>query len=103
MSSHSQSMESKGLATMSIFTESTSCLKKRQLITFKMLAAAPGWKYTEKDLVEKIDFVITDNTSHNLGVINELCDDIGTDSVPEWLICHAHPRTMFQRKTKSVW
>ena len=60
-------------------------------MTFKMLAAAPGWKYTEKDLVE------------NLGVINELCDDIGTDSVPEWLICHTHPMMMFQRKIKSVW
>ena len=39
-----------------------------KLMTFQMLSAATGCKFSEKDLVEKIDFVITDSTSHNLGV-----------------------------------
>ena len=40
-------------------------------MTFKILVASTGWKYTEKELVEKIDFVMTDSTSHDLGVIEE--------------------------------
>ena len=47
-------------------------------MTFKMLAASTGWKYTEKELVEKIDFVMADSTSHNLGVI-EVCAELQTD------------------------
>ena len=37
-----------------------------QLMTFKMLAAsAVGWKYTENELVEKIDCYDSDSASHN--------------------------------------
>ena len=45
-------------------------------MTYKILAASSGWKYTEKDLVEKIDFVMTDCTAHNIGVIQDICDEI---------------------------
>ena len=68
-----------------------------------MLAASIGWKYIEKELVEKIDFVMTDSTSHNLGVIEEVCAELQTDSVPDSLVCHVHPMMMFQRKIKAVW
>ena len=71
-------------------------------MTFKMLAASTGWKYTEKELVEKIDFVMADSTSHNLGVI-EVCAELQTDSVPYLLVFHVHPMMMFQRKLKAVW
>ena len=57
------------LPTMNIFTESKSRLKELQLMTYKMLAASTWWKYTEKDLVEQIDLVMTDSTANNLGVI----------------------------------
>ena len=57
------------LPTLSIFSESRATLKELELMTFKMLSAATGCKFSEKDLVEKIDFAITDSTSHNLGVI----------------------------------
>ena len=91
------------LPTMSIFTESKSSLKEMQLTTYKMLAAATGWRYTEKDLVERIDFVMTDSTSHNLGVIEEVCDELETEKVPDSLVCHVYPMMMFQRKIKAVW
>ena len=68
-----------------------------------MLAASVGWKYIEKELVEKIDFVMTDSTSHNLGVIEEVCAELQTDSVPDSLVCHVHPMMMFQRTIKAVW
>ena len=38
-----------------------------------MLATSTGWKCTQKELIEKIDSVMTDSTSHNLGVIGEVC------------------------------
>ena len=64
------------LPTMSIFTKSKTSLKEMQLMTFKMLAASTGWKYTEKELVEKINFVMTDSTSQNLGLIEEVCAEL---------------------------
>ena len=101
---HSISVNGKQAAypTISIFTESKASLKKMQPVTFKMLATATGWRYTEKDLVEKIDFVITDSTSHNLGVIEEVCTELEADSVPDSLVCHVHLMMVFQRKIKDV-
>ena len=72
-----------------------------QLMTFKMLAPSTGWKYTEKELVGKIDFVMN-SPSHNLEMI-EVCAELQTDSVPDSLVCHVHPMMMFQRKIKAVW
>ena len=68
-----------------------------------MLSASTGWKYTEKDLVEKIDFVMTDSTAYNLGVIEEVCLELEAEHIPESLVCHVHPMMMFQRKIKAVW
>ena len=93
----------RAISTMSIFTKSKTSLKEMQSITLKMLAASTGWKYTEKELVEKIDFVITVSNSHNLGVIEEVCAELQTDSVPDSLVCHVHPMMMLQRKIKAVW
>ena len=90
------------LPTRSIFTESETSLKEMQLMTFKMLAASTGWEYTEKKLVEKIDFVVTDSTFHSLGVI-EVCAELQTNRVPDSLACHVQPTMMFQRKIKAVW
>ena len=64
--SFSDNGKQRALSTMSIFTESKASLKETQSMSFKILAAVTGWRYTEKDLVEKIHFVITDTTFHNL-------------------------------------
>ena len=71
-------------------------------MTYKMLSATSGLKYTEKEIVERIDFVITDSTEHNLGVIESVCAELETESVPDSLVCHVHPLMMFQRKGKAV-
>ena len=78
----------RALPTLNTFTETRASLKALQLLTYKILAASPGWKYTEKDLVEKIDFVMADSTAHNMGVIQDVCDELETDSIPDSLICH---------------
>ena len=102
--SFSISGKQRALGTMSIFTKSKTTLKEMQVMTFKILAVSTGWKYTEKELVEKIEFVMTDSTSHNLGVIEEVCAELQTDSVPDsFLVCHVHPMMMFQRNIKAVW
>ena len=73
-----------------------------QLMTFKMLAVSTSWEDTEKELVEKTDFVMTDSTFQNLGEI-EVCAELQTDRVPDSLACHVQPTMMFQRKIKAVW
>ena len=73
------------------------------MATYRILAAATGWEYTEKDLDSKIDIVITDSAAHNLGVIEEVCKELNVEDIPDSLVCHIHPMMMFQRKIKSVW
>ena len=72
----------RALPTRSIFTESETSLKEMQLMTFKMLAVSTSWEDTEKELVEKTDFVMTDSTFQNLGEI-EVCAELQTDRVPD--------------------
>ena len=56
----------RALPTLNIFSETRASLKDLQLMAFKILAASSGWKYTEKDLVEKNDFVMIESTAYNL-------------------------------------
>ena len=92
----------RALPTLNIFSETGASLKDLQLMTFNILAASSGWKYTAKDLVEKIDFVTTDSTAHNLGVIQDVDADLETEIVLDSLICNMHLIMMFQRKVKQV-
>ena len=46
---------------------------------------------------------MTDSTAHNLGIIQDFCAECETESVPDTLICNAHPMMIFQRKVKQVW
>ena len=92
----------RALPTLNIFSETGASLKDLQLMTFNILAASSGWKYTAKDLVEKIDFVTTDSTAHNLGVIQDVCADLETEIVLDSLIYNMHLIMMFQRKVKQV-
>ena len=100
--SFSTNGKQRALPILNIFSETRASLKYLQLMKFKILATSSGWKYTEKDLIEKIDFVMTDSTAHNLGVIQDLCVELETVCVPDSLICNVHPM-MFQRKVKQVW
>ena len=68
----------------------------------KILSAASGLKYSEKEIMERVDFVVTDSTQHNMGVIENVCNELKTSSTPDALICHVHPMMMFQNKLKQV-
>ena len=52
-------------------------------------------------MLERIDFFITDSTSHNLTVMDNVCDWFEAE-VPKALLCNVHPLMMFQRKVKEV-
>ena len=55
-------------------------------------------KYSSKDLFERIQFKVTDSTSHNFQVDDLVALELGTDHIPEHLLCHTHPVLMFNRK-----
>ena len=44
------------LPTFSIFTETRKSLEKLEVMTLRMLIAASSYRYTEKQLLERIDF-----------------------------------------------
>ena len=92
----------RALPILNVFTESRESLKEIQIMTYKILEVASGGTYSAKDIVEKIDFVVTDSTSHNLGVMEEVCAELDCDNIPPALVCHVHPMMMFRRCTKSV-
>ena len=75
-------------------------------MTYRILSAASGGMYSEKDIVDKIDFVVKDSTNHNLGVMEDVlvCNKLNCNcnTVPPALVCHVHPLMMFQRCIKTV-
>ena len=58
-------------------------------MALKILSAASAGK---SDILKRIGFVMTDITAHNLGVMDEVCDELGIDVKPSSLVCHVHPR-----------
>ena len=56
-----------------------------------------------KVLFEKINFVITDQTSHNFEVEEILAEKLERDHIPDHLFCHVHPSLMFNRVLTKSW
>ena len=56
----------------SIFTESCESLAELEKSTIKILSAATGYKYSAKEIVEKVKFVMTDSTTHNIKVFDSV-------------------------------
>ena len=90
------------LPSFSIFTETRESLKELEVMTLRMLSASVGYRYSEKQILERIDFVMTDSTSHNLTVMDSVCEHFEANSSPKSLVCNVHPLMMFQRKVKDV-
>ena len=59
---------------------------------------ATGCMYTESQIMAKIDFVMTDSTSHNLVV----CEEEENEYVLSSLKCNIHPLMKMQRKGKQL-
>ena len=92
----------RAIPALPIFTESVQGLKKLEKMTLEILPLASGRKYSEVEIYERMDFVMTDSTAHNLGVIQEVGTELGAESSPLSLVCNVHPLMMMQGKVKSV-
>ena len=79
--------EQHSLPTLGVFTESRETLKELEITTLKILSAACGHRYSEQQILEKISFVMTDSTSHNLGVVEIVCEELGVEKIPGTLLC----------------
>ena len=92
----------RALPTLSIFTESRKSLEELQITTLKILSAPTGHKYLGEDIFERINFVVTDSTSHNLEVIAMVEKELQVNEIPKTLFCNVHPLMMFQAKLKEI-
>ena len=56
----------------------------------KILSAATGYKYSAKEIVEKVNFVMTHSTAHNLGVFDSVCEDLVAEHSLTSVTCNMH-------------
>ena len=92
----------RSLPTFSVLTESRETLAELVKLTLSLLSAASGYKFCPEDLLKQINFVMTDGTSHNLNVIEQVCEDLDVEEVPATVLCNVHPLMLFQRKIKDI-
>ena len=92
----------RSLPTFGVFTETKETLKDLQITTFDILSAASNRKYSNKEILKKVSFVMSDSTAHNLGVIESVCEELDIDDVPKTLLCNVHPLMMFDRKIREL-
>lgn len=91
----------RALPTLPISTESKNNLADLQVAVINIMEAASG--IPAKDIYERIDFVITDQTAHNFGVEEKVTEKLDADSTPEHLFCNVHPSLMFNRVLTKHW
>ena len=94
----------RALPTMGIHSETRENQKDLQITIYNILSVASSHKYSPKDLMGKVKFVMTDSTSHNLKVTEAVYEELGIEDkkTPKTLLCNVHPLMMFQGKLKKV-
>ena len=91
----------RSLPTLGVSSESKANLAELKKMTLLVLETASG--VPSKDLFERIDFVITDQTAHNFGVEEIVAEDLGSLKAPDHLFCNVHPSLMFNRIITKHW
>lgn len=79
-----------------IASESCENLASLKSTVLKILEICSGVPAVQ--IFEKITFRMMDSTSHNFGVDELVAMDLGTDHIPEELLCQTHPVLMFNRE-----
>ena len=74
--------ENRALPTFGIFTESMESLAELEATTLKILSPVSFYRYSEKDILNRTDFVMTDSTSNNLEVIESICEKFEVENIP---------------------
>ena len=81
--------------TLSLSSETRENLSRLKLTILDILSTVSG--VPSADLWRRIDFTMTDSTSHNLKVDDLVSSALDTDHVPAHLLCQVHPACMFTR------
>lgn len=88
--------------TLPIASETRENLASLKLTVLNILSVVSNGKYSAKDLHERITFKVTDGVSHNFGVEEIVAVELGTDYIPDHLLCHTHPVMMFSRELVNI-
>ena len=90
------------LPVFGVFTETKETLKELQIATYEILSAASDGKYSKEEILSKVNFIMSDSTAHNIGVIEMVCDELSVETVPRTLLCNVHPLMMFDSKLREL-
>ena len=90
----------RALPTLPVASESRDNLAALKKAVLGILSICSG--VSSKDLFNKINFRMMDSTAHNYGVDEQVALDLGTDHIPEELLCSTHPTLMFNREMIGV-
>jgi hypothetical protein len=91
----------RSLPTLAIASETRENLKDLKITVMNMLSVIGG--IPTETLYQRIDFVMTDSTAHNLGVEELISKELGVEHRPHHLLCHTHPVMGFMRKLEEVY
>uniref|UniRef100_A0A0L8FLC5 Uncharacterized protein n=1 Tax=Octopus bimaculoides TaxID=37653 RepID=A0A0L8FLC5_OCTBM len=83
------------LLSLLVASQARDNLVNLKVTVFSLLEAENN--ITVKTVFEKIDFVISDQTSHNVGIEEIVAENSGTEHIPEHLFCNVHPSLMFNQ------
>ena len=72
----------RNLRTFGIFTEKRETLADLVKCIIQIPSAALTYKYSTSNILKKITFVMSDNTAHNLKVMEKVCEDEGVENNP---------------------
>ena len=87
--------------TLQIASEARKNIADLKLDVLTMLDAASN--VSSKEIYEKLGFVVTDQTSHNLHVDECLSEKLGTEHTPDHLFCNVHLSLIFNRVITKTW
>ena len=92
------------LPTFGIFTEIRCSLKELTIASLNILAASCGHRYSTSGIFKKVTFTMTDSTTHNVGVVDLVCNALNVENIPQQLFCNVsiYPLIMFQNKIKQL-
>ena len=89
--------------TLNISSETRKNLAELKLTVLSLLAVRVVAALIRESLWEKIDVVITDSVSHNLGVEDIDSEELEVDNLPDHRLCQVHPSLMFSRVLTKLW
>ena len=86
--------------TLSIASETRENLAQLKLTILAILSAVSG--VSSEEIWGRINFTMTDSTTHNLKVDDIVSSSLDTEHVPSHLLCQVHPACMFTRVLQKL-